>query len=178
MQKIFSTQLQGLLNKMNDTYEEAFEDGSRLIAQSLITNGKIGMFATGEMEGVLAQAIKGVDRFENLVAVEEGRLHELDEMDTVLIFSPSPNEAACCMIADSLRGRGIQTIAVFTGEKRDEDGPSLENLTDVSIDLGVKKGLVPNERGERVGQPKLLIALYAYYNLYFTTEEILAENRG
>ncbi|WP_026691615.1 DUF2529 family protein [Alteribacter aurantiacus] len=176
MDKIFSTQLQGLLNKMNDTYEEAFEDASRILAQTITSRGKIGILAKGEMEGVLAQAIKGVDRFESVVELEEGNLDVLDEMDTALIFSPSPNEATCCMAADSLKGRGIQTVAVFTGEKRDEDGPSLEDLTDVSIDLGVKKGLIPNDRGERVGQPRLLMALYAYYNLYFTTEEILSEH--
>ncbi|WP_096437665.1 DUF2529 family protein [Alteribacter populi] len=176
MQKIFATQLQGLINQLHKSEEETIEDGGRLIAQSIVSGGRIGLYGTGDMAGILVQGIRGVDRFENALIIEESDLESLDELDTVILFSPSPHEATTCMVADSLREQQIQTVAVFTGEKRDE-GPSLEDLTDVAIDLGVDRGLIPGEDGERIGQPRLLMALYAYYALYFTTKEILDEHR-
>ncbi|PYZ96112.1 hypothetical protein CR205_17240 [Alteribacter lacisalsi] len=176
MQKIFLTQLQGLVTKMNDTYEGAFEDGARLMAQSIVSGGRIGIYASGDMEGVVSQAIKGVDRLEGVVEISSTLDESFSEMDTVLLFSPSPNEAATCMLADQLRERGVSTVAVYTGEKRD-DSPSLEDLADAAIDLGVTRGLIPGDDGRRKGQPRLLVALYAYYTLYFTVEEILEEHR-
>ena len=52
--------------------------------------------------------------------------------------------------------------------------PSSE-LADVHIDLQLIKGLLPNDAGERFGYPSSMAALYVYYGLKFTIEEILAE---
>ncbi|TMW72142.1 DUF2529 family protein [Alteribacter natronophilus] len=160
---------------MNDSYEEAFEDGARMIAQSILSGAKIGIHAAGDMEGILAQAVKGVDRFEGLEEVDAASADSFSERDTVMLFSPSPNEAEICMLCDQLRQRGVSTVALFTGEKR-EEGPSLQDLADVTVDLGVTRGLVPGEDGERKGHPRLLAALYAYYSLFFTVDEILEEH--
>lgn len=48
-------------------------------------------------------------------------------------------------------------------------------MADVHIDLRLKKGLLPDELGNRVGYPTSLVALYIYFGLKFTIEEILEE---
>ncbi len=57
----------------------------------------------------------------------------------------------------------------------EENQETLVELADVHIDLQLKKGLLPDDAGNRIGYPSSMAALYVYYGLKFTIEEILAE---
>jgi hypothetical protein len=48
-------------------------------------------------------------------------------------------------------------------------------LADVHIDLRIQRGLIPDETGNRYGYPTLIAALFAYYGIKFTLEEIIKE---
>jgi len=48
-------------------------------------------------------------------------------------------------------------------------------LADVHINLQLLKGLLPDDFGNRYGYPSSMAALYVYYGIKFTIDEILAE---
>lgn len=56
-----------------------------------------------------------------------------------------------------------------------ESSENLADLADVHIDLKLAKGLLPDEEGNRFGYPASMAALFVYYGIKFTIEEILAE---
>jgi hypothetical protein len=72
-------------------------------------------------------------------------------------------------IAEQLQVKEIPFVAVSTG------GGHLDELADVHINLGLKQGLLPDDLGNRYGYPASIAALFVYYGLKFTIDEILAE---
>jgi hypothetical protein len=51
----------------------------------------------------------------------------------------------------------------------------LHQLVDVHITSHLTKGLLPDDNENRFGFASAMIALYAYYGLMFTIQEIIAE---
>jgi hypothetical protein len=56
-----------------------------------------------------------------------------------------------------------------------DDSSGLESLADVHIDLKLAKGMLPSETGGRIGLPTSMAALFLYYGIKFTLDEILSE---
>ena len=77
-------------------------------------------------------------------------------------------------LAEKLIEEGI-SFAAISGAVKEPDRDDLTSLADVHLDTKVLKGLLPDENGERVGVPSSIAALYLYFGLKFTIEEILEE---
>jgi hypothetical protein len=160
--KMFTTQLTGLFKRIEEKEEFSFEDGARLLAQAPAGDGRIYIAGIGEMKAVEVEALEGAEPLKSAKVFTD--IDELTDADRVLLIARTGEDAA--ETAGMLLERGIPFVAVSTGE--------IENA-DVHIELGLKKGLLPDEVGNRYGYPSSMAALYVYYGLKFTIDEILAE---
>lgn len=172
MLKMFSTQLTGLFNRLQEKEEFSIEDAARLLAQAAAGQGKIYIFGTKEMQAVGLEAVYGEEPLQSAAVLTEEV--ELGAADRVLVISRYADDEEAVHVARNLQEKGIPFVAIST-IRGENDGEGLHNLSDVYIDLRIKKGLLPDESGNRVGFPTSIAALYIYFGLKFTIEEILEE---
>lgn len=172
MLKMFSTQLTGLFNRLLEKEEFSIEDGARLIAQAAAGEGKVYLFSTGEMKAVELEAVYGEEPLPAAAILNEET--ELRSTDRVLVVSRYSDDEDAVRVAHDLQEKGIPFVAIST-VRNESEAESLNTLADVHIDLRIKKGLLPDESGNRVGFPTSMAALYVYFGLKFTIEEILEE---
>ncbi|OLO42254.1 hypothetical protein BTR23_03250 [Alkalihalophilus pseudofirmus] len=175
MLQIFTTQLSGKMKMVKDTYEDVFEDCSRILAQSIISGHTIYLFATGEMKCVLPQALYGNDRFENVKLVEDANnVPTLKDQDSFLIFAPSSLDESSLKMARLVAEQNNSIMAVIGNKGTDQSDKGLEELVDLTINLQVHS-MVPQDDGSRIGTPVAVLALYVYHCLHLTIVDILAE---
>lgn len=170
MLKMFTTQLTGLFKRIEEKEEYSFEDGARLLAQAPVGDGSIYIIATKEMKAVEFEALEGAEPFKGVKIFKQ--VEELTDSDRVLLFTRYSSDAAALQTAKQLRENGIPFVAVATVVP---EGEELQEIADSVIDLRLTKGLLPDEEGNRFGYPSSMAALFVYYGLKFTVEEILAE---
>ncbi len=175
MLKMFTTQLTGLLKKISETEEFSFEDGARLLAQGPAGDGSIYLVGMKEMKAVEFEALEGAEPFKHARRLTDAAAADLTDADRVLLFSRYSTDDEALALARTLQGKGIPFVAVSTVAESSEGEGSLAALADVHIDLRLTKGLLPDEMGNRFGSPSSMAALFAYYGLKFTVEEILVE---
>jgi hypothetical protein len=168
MLKMFTTQLTGLFKRIEEKEEYSFEDGARLLAQA----PSIYIFATKEMKAVVFEALEGAEPLTGANVLTPEGLAELTDSDRVLIFSRYSRDEAALEVAAQLHEKAIPFVAVSTAVP---EGEKLLALADVHIDLRLPKGLLPDDLGNRYGYPSSMAALFVYFGLKFTIEEILAE---
>jgi uncharacterized phosphosugar-binding protein len=171
MLKMFSTQLSGLFKKIQEKGEFAFEDAARLIAQAAVSDSAIYFYGTKEMEAVVLEATLGAEPLRYAKSLPED-LDDVQDSDRAIIISRYSNDEDALECAGKLTQRGIPFVAIASKAEAEKD---LFDLADVSLDLHVTKGLLPDEMGNRFGLPFGIAALFAYYGLKFTLDEILAE---
>ncbi|MEH7107556.1 DUF2529 domain-containing protein [Bacillus sp. JJ1764] len=171
MLKMFTTQLAGLFKRIEEKEEFPFEDGARLLAQGPVGDGKIYLLCVGEMKAVEFEAFEGSEPFKWAKRLKD--VSEVTVADRVLLFSRYASDKTAVAIAEQLHERNIPFVAVSTALEEEETG--VDHLADVHINLQLKKGLLPDEMGNRFGYPASMAGLFAYYGLKFTIEEILAE---
>lgn len=172
MLKMFSTQLTGLFNRLQEKEEFSIEDGARLLAQAAAGEGMVYIFGTKEMLAVGFEAVHGEEPLQSAAILTEDA--ELEAADRVLIVSRYADDQDALDAARKLQDKGIPFVSIST--VRDGQGAeSLDTMADVHIDLRIKKGLLPDETGNRFGYPASIAALFIYFGLRFTIEEILAE---
>jgi hypothetical protein len=162
--KMFTTQLTGLFKRIEEKEEFSFEDGARLLAQGQ----NIYVVGFKEMKAVEFEALEGAEPL-------KGALTNVDaatSADRVLLFTRHSDDPEAVELAVGLHEKGVPFVAVSTSVS--EDG-KVEELADVHINLQLKKGLLPDDFGNRYGYPSSIAALYVYYGLKFTIDEILAE---
>jgi uncharacterized phosphosugar-binding protein len=174
MLKMFSTQLTHFFKKVQEQNEFTIEDGARLIAQSAVNNGVIFIRGFQEMRAVESEAIDGPEPFSKAVK-KMSNPDEVSPEDRVILFSRFSNNAGAVYVAKNLAQRNIPVVAVCTVIEAEENEADLANYADVLIDLGLKKGLLPDETGNRVGYPGAMAGLFVYHALKFTLDEILAD---
>jgi hypothetical protein len=168
--KIFATQLSGLFKRIEENNEFSFEDGARLLAQAVLGDGSIYIYGVQEMAAVVAEATEGTEPFPSAKKWQEDI--QLVPADRVILFARYSNEIHAVELAKKLIECGVPFVAISTATGGHED---LTTLADVHIDLNLSKGLISAENGMRVGYPSSMVALFVYYGLKFTVEEILAE---
>lgn len=159
---MFTTQLTGLFKRIEEKGEFSFEDGARLLAQAPVGDGNIYIVGLREMKAVEYEAVEGAEPLKGAKVLTD--VEELTDSDRVLVFARFAEDAA--ELSEKLYEKSIPFVAVSTG---------LVENADVHIDLGLKKGLLPDDLGNRYGYPSSMAGLYVYYGLKFTIEEILAE---
>lgn len=170
MLKMFSTQLSGLFKRLQEKEEFSIEDGARLLAQATIGQGSIYLYGTGEMKAIGLEAVYGEEPLQSAAELGEGV--EVEAADRVLIISRYSDDVDAVLVARRLQEQGIPFVAISTVR---EEGAGLVQLADVHIDLRMTKGLLPDDSGNRIGYPTSIAALFVYYGLKFTIEEILEE---
>jgi uncharacterized phosphosugar-binding protein len=172
MLKMFSTQLTGLFKRIQDKEEFAFEDAARLIAQAAVSGGSIFLFGHKEMEAVVLEATIGAEplRYAKSFPIETT---DIQESDRAIIISRYSTDLEAIECGKKLQELGVPFIAIST--KMVADTEDLFDLADVTMNLQLSKGLLPDEVGNRYGLPSSMAALFAYYGLKFTFDEILAE---
>lgn len=175
MIKMFTTQLMGLLKKMSENEDYLVEDGARLLAQAAIgKETSIYIYASNEMTAVQAEALYGYEPLQNAKSlIDDNDLSILTEADRVLLVTRYSNDPNAVKLALELSARGIPFVSISTAVNSELE--DLTSLADIHIDLMLTKGLLPNEDGTRFGFPFSIVALYAYYMLKLTINEMLAE---
>jgi uncharacterized phosphosugar-binding protein len=172
MLKMFSTQVSGLFNRIQEQNEFQLEDGARLLAQAAIGNGTIFVYGFNEMAAISAEAVLGA---EPLAFIKKWTcMDDVLDMDRVIIFSRFSNDPDTVVLAKDLANRGIPFVAVSTAVNGD-GAEDVADLADVHIDLLLSKGLLPDDGGNRVGYPGAMAGLFVYHALRFTLDEILAD---
>jgi uncharacterized phosphosugar-binding protein len=169
--KMFSTQLTGLFNRIHDKEEFSIEDGARLLAQAAVGDGSIYICGLKEMAAVEAEATEGAEPL--ISAKKWTAIDEIQEADRVLLISRFSKDKEAVEIARALAEKNILFVAVSTAVE--SDGDDLASLADIHIDLRLAKGLLPGEDGGRFGCPSSIAALFVYFGLKFTIDEIIAE---
>ena len=171
---MFATQLNGLFKKIQESQMESIEDGARLLSQASIAEGTIYVCGTNEMAAVSHEATMGSEPLSHCTTLHPDESFELiGNMDRVLLITRYSSDPQALQLAKQLSDKQIPFVAIST--HMGEAPLSLVDLADVHIDLQLKKGLLPDDVGERFGYPSSMAALYVYYGLKFTIEEILAE---
>ncbi|MCJ7840552.1 DUF2529 domain-containing protein [Lederbergia sp. NSJ-179] len=171
MQKMFTTQLLGLFNRIMDHEADSIEDGARLLAQASAGEGTIYIKGFDEMEGVISEAIHGQEPLQNVQPLPS--VSELKTVDRVLLMTRFSDDQEAVQLAEKLEKKGISFVAI-SGIKKSE-AKQLPDLADVHINTYVLKPLLPNEDGSRMGFPSLIAALYIYSSIKFVLDEILME---
>ena len=167
--KMFSTQLSGLFKRLQEQEEFSLEDSARLLAQAAAGEGKIYLYGSGEMQAVLFEALEGAEPLAHAARFD---MAEVTPADRVLLFARHSTDPDAVAIAKELAEKYLPFTAVSTVIPGDE--PGLDTLADVHIDLKLTKGLLPDENGERFAIPNTMAALFVYYGIKFTIDEIIA----
>ena len=165
---MFTTQLTGLFKRIEEKEEFPFEDGARLLAQAPVGDGSIYIFGTNEMKAIAHEALEGAEPFASAKLFTE--IDVLTIADRVLLFTRTSSDKKAIDLAVQLQEKEVPFVAVST----DTDG-QLAGIADVHINLRLTKALLPDDSGNRYGYPSLMAALFVYYGLKFTIDEILAE---
>lgn len=174
MLKMFSTQLSGLFKRLQEKEEFSIEDGARLLAQAPAGEGVIYLYGAGEMGAVPLEAVHGVEPLKGAAILQASQISEVTSADRILLVTRHSNDSEAVKLAQELSNSGHSFVAISTAVEND-GAAGLDTLADVHIDLKITKGMLPDEFGNRFGQPTSMAALFVYYGLKFTIDEILAE---
>ncbi|WNB92278.1 DUF2529 family protein [Bacillus sp. NEB1478] len=173
MLKIFSTQVSGLLKSISDKEEQQIEESSRLLAQSILSDGTVYFKGFGEMEAVVSEALLGENPFKKAERFRNDSLDELLPVDSVVVASRFQNDEGALAFCERVKEVADCHVILIGGYQKEEVNSDIK--ADIVIDTKAVRGLVPLDDGSRVGFPSGLSALFVYYALFLTTEEILEE---
>ncbi|TCP23005.1 uncharacterized protein DUF2529 [Scopulibacillus darangshiensis] len=174
MLKIFTTQLLGVFNTIQANNEMEIEDSARLIAQTLISEGKVYVHECGISHGIAGEAVSGKNRLPKTdLLIKEGYTAEVDVADCVIISTDAAESHNALILTEQLKEKGCTVIGISGCEA---EGESLfKDIVDVHLNYGKNSPIVPLNDHKKIGQPSAVAALYTYYILYLTIMEILDE---
>lgn len=176
MSKILTTQLSGLLQRINQKEADSIEDTARLLAQAAIGQGNVYFACFGEMEGVVLNAVSSADPMNKVLRLTPDTI--LTDVDRVCIFTRSANDLQALALAKKLYEDFIPFAAVAS-ELANEDN-ELSELAYAYISLNVKGGILPHptKLGERIVMPHLMAALFIYEAIKLEYDEMIAGDEG
>lgn len=167
--KMFSTQLHGLFQKIIGQ-EEQLEDGARLLAQGPSGQGRIIVSSTPELEGIARTLATHVEASERTTYFKGG---DIASTDRVLLFAGREEHASLASQIHMFKQKEVPLVVVapFSEEEIEE----VLEFTDIWIEPPVQGGIIPDEKGNRVGDPTALCALFTGQVLYLYVKEMLEE---
>lgn len=176
MLKIFSTQVSGLLKAISDKEEQSIEESSRLLAHSVLAEGTVYFKGFGEMGAVVSEALYGENKFRQAVEFSDTCWEELLPVDSIVVASRFVDDEEAAAFCKTVKDHaGCHVILMGGCRKEAENEAGSDAAADIIIDTKAIRGLVPLDDGSRIGFPSGLTALFAYYAIFLTTEEILEE---
>lgn len=170
MLKMLSTQVGGLFQRVATTQEEAIEETARLLAQAGAFNGVVYFACFDELKAVEINALNAAEPFKKLLPWSNEV--EITDLDRVCIFTRSANHPDALALARKLFAKFIP-FAVVANEK-EEDAGEIVDLAYTYISMDIKKGLLPNDLGERIVLPHTMTALFIYEAIKMSYDEMLA----
>ncbi|MBK3495657.1 DUF2529 family protein [Viridibacillus sp. YIM B01967] len=173
MLKILSTQLGGLLQRISTSQEEEIEETARLLAQAGIAEGTVYFACFEEMQALEINALHGAEPFAKLKPWTKDT--KLISTDRVCIFTRHADNAKALSLAHSLYDAFIP-FAVVASEKFADCG-EMGDLAYTYISLGIEKGLLPNNFGERIVLPYSFASLYVYEAIKMAYDEMLSDDQ-
>lgn len=173
MSKILTTQLTGLLQRIQQTEEESIEETARLLAQAAIGQGSVYFACYGEMEGIALNAALGADPFIKFACYSDDVV--LTEADRVIIFTRSCENPKALQLAKQLNEAFIPFAAVASEVASDKN--ELSELAYTYISLKIRGGILPHSTkiGERIVMPHLMGGLYVYEAIKMEFDEMIAD---
>ncbi|HWI47102.1 MAG TPA: DUF2529 family protein [Rummeliibacillus sp.] len=170
MLKMLSTQVGGLLQRVATNQEEAIEESARLLAQAGVGNGVVYFACFDELQAIEINALNAAEPFKKLRRWTKDV--EIADLDRVCIFTRHANHPDALALAHTLYDDFIP-FAVVASEK-EEDAGEMADLAYTYISLGINKGLLPNELGERIVLPHTMAALFIYEAIKMSYDEMLS----
>lgn len=160
MSKILSTQLAGLLQRIQQSEEESIEETARLLAQAAIGQGTVYFACFGELEGVAQNAQNGAEPFVKFARYTADI--DLLPADRVIIFTRSGQDSAALELAKKLSADFIPFAAVASEAAGETN--ELSELAYTYVSLKMRSGILPHptKLGERIVMPYLIAALFVY----------------
>ncbi|WP_171016852.1 DUF2529 family protein [Pseudalkalibacillus caeni] len=175
MLKIFTTQLMGTFNKIQEQEEMMIEDISRVFTQVLSAGGTLYFHGVDEMQAVSYEAVYGAQTLPATdFLIKGGKMAELIPQDGVVLATRFSEDQKAADLAKEAREKGAVVIGISATRKEEER--LFVNEVDFHLDTKQVDALVPGEDGNRVGFPSAMAALYCYFALFLTTTEILQEH--
>lgn len=169
MLKMLTTQLSGLLQRIATGQEDAIEETARLLAQAGIGQGRVYFACFDELQAIELNALQAGEPFTKL---QSWTIHtELTDVDRVCIFTRHAEHPEALALAQSLYDAFIP-FAVVASEKEGDAG-EMANLAYTYISIGIQKGLLPNDVGERIVMPHTFAALFIYEAIKIAYDEFL-----
>ena len=174
MSKILTTQMSGLLQRIQTSEEEAIEDTARLLAQAGIGQGNVYFACFGELKAVELNALESISQFAKIAPWSLNT--EITEADRVIIFTRSCKDTEALALAKKLYDEFIPFAAVAS-ETASEDN-ELSELAYTYISLKIRGGILPHptKRGERIVFPHLMAALFIYEAIKMEYDEMIADD--
>ncbi len=172
MLKMFTTQLNGLFQRIADKEAETVEDGARLLAQAAIGEGAIYIKGFREMKAVEAEALEGAEPLPH--AKELSDISALTAVDRAVLVTRFAHDEQAIAVAKALQEKHVPFVAIAGAAASDQE--SLADIADFFIDTHLIKGLIPDESGGRTGFSSGMAGLYIYFLLKITMDEILLDN--
>ncbi|MFC7391882.1 DUF2529 family protein [Scopulibacillus cellulosilyticus] len=172
MLKIFTTQLVGVFNDVQKQNETEIEDSARLLAQAVISDGKIAVHGLGSWQSVAIEAVEGDNRLPKAQYLydESGKIKDLDATDAVIIAANDINQQEAIFLAEELKSKGCTVIAIF-----EKDYENYSDSVDIAVITTENRPLVPLNDDKKIGRPSIMAALYGYFAIYLTTIDMLDE---
>ncbi|ATP38949.1 hypothetical protein CSE16_02335 [Solibacillus sp. R5-41] len=174
MSKILTTQLSGLLQRIQQSEEDMIEETARLLAQAAIGQGTVYFACFGEMEGVALNALHGADPFAHFAPYSKDV--KLLSADRVIIFTRSGNDADAVLLAQQLNEAFIPFAAVASEVASESN--ELSELAYTYICLKLRGGILPHPTnlGERIVMPHLIAALFVYEAIKMEFDEMISDD--
>lgn len=174
MSKILTTQMTGLLQRIQTSEEEAVEDTARLLAQAGIGQGNVYFACFGELKGIEINALEGAAPF--VKAVRWSNEAEVSEADRVIIFTRSCKDTEALALAQKLYDAFIPFAAVASEPAGDEN--KLSELAYTYISLKIRGGILPHSSklGERIVFPHAMASLFIYEAIKLAYDEMVADD--
>ena len=173
MSKILTTQLTGLLQRIQQSEDESIEETARLLAQAAIGQGIVYFACYGEMEGIAINAAFGADPFVKFARYTDDVV--LTDADRVIIFTRSCEDQQALQLAKKLYEDFIPFAAVASEVASDTN--ELSELAYTYISLKIRGGILPHptKLGERIVMPHLIGGLFVYEAIKMEFDEMIGE---
>ncbi len=170
--KIFTTQLIGLLRKVEQEEHFAIDETARLLAQSAMGDGgRVILYGTDELDAVVTRALLGAEPMQRAVRYEEGMTFE--KTDRVFLMGRYANDERLLTIAQQLFDSFIPFAAMTATLPGDDN--VLETLAYTYICTHTPEGFVPTDDGQRIGRPHALLATFVLEAIMMQYHDIIRQ---
>lgn len=173
MSKILTTQLTGLLQRIQQSEEHAIEETARLLAQASIGQGVVYFAGFGEFEVIVHNALTSAEPFIN--AKKWTPEISVEDADRVILFTRSGLDTEAIALAKQLSDAFIP-FSVVASEVASETS-ELSELAYTYISLKMRGGILPHPTnlGERIVMPHLIAALFVYEAIKMEYDEMISD---